>query len=952
MQSKIQNPPNSGVSSDPIQISKIISQALNQNSKLSLEALVDTLIALFHETNLTALKRKHKTIDRFLSTYEKDIKEILIKERRKVEDFEELKLLGQGAFGCVALVRHKKSRKCYAMKTLNKNYTNKKGIEESNAKFMEERQILINGNSCPWVIQLHYAFQDKSNLYMVMEFMAGGDLVKLVERYSLPNNFLCFYAMEIILGIEAIHNMGFLHRDIKPDNILIDRQGHVKLGDFGTCVKLDANKMVRFERPVGTPDYVPPEFLQQQTRMSSYGTESDYWSCGIVLYELIYNDVPFWGDTTTSIYANIMNHKEKLAFPRDENVAITQDSEDFIRCLLTDRHQRYGQKGSTKEIRAHPWFNQGYDFTWETIRECPVPIPPELKSDTDTSYFDEVEKSGSFKENYDSNFGNESKEFTGSHLPFIGFSYNTLPGFEGLTVGDLSGQSTGKQMANGTLSSNHHGQMINNGKTLQNKIDTSDSNKENINSKELTETKNLLKQKEEENTKIAKEKLDLQKELNKERESLAKLRSTNRDLDVKVKTFEIRQRTMAIQNAQAAQAQAQVAAQVAAGASPGSNNNQQQNLKTISELQDKLKKLESEKKFETDKYNSSIRDKQATEFKLQQLEKSITSQKVNLSTLQRNLENSEQNLIEKSEKCKIFENKLKASEQNLNLHKSQFRVNNEKFQNLLNEKDISFKRLSDDYDMMKIKLSDAQGNVRVKEREKEDLSFKIAELENSLRKQASNQNFHQKNNSDITIKLSQTIKDLSIKQSQLEHEKRKIEDFQNKISLKEKEIDEVKRQRERDEAIRLDLTRQITEQQKNLTEMTMDYNKKSDEFENLKSEQNTVLENHKQTKIKLEQSEGQMRELSDELDSQQKFLFIYRNAITDLENQRAEWECSKESLEGEIQTLKKEFGEVKATIKENPELIFRSSQEYQEMTSKLLVFWCDFGVFPARKNIF
>lgn len=247
---------------------QIIQKLINPNSKLNLEALIDAVTALYHDTNIPALKRDGK-IQKFITSYETTIKNA-IRERTKLADFDEIKLLGQGAFGEVKLVRHKPTKKVYAMKTLNKKYMVRKWLAESSANFMEERQILMNGAYCPWVIQLHYAFQDQRNLYMVMEFMAGGDLVKLVERFELPDNWVRFYAMEIILGIEAIHNMGYLHRDIKPDNILLDRTGHVKLADFGTCLKMDARKQVQFQRAVGTPDYVPPEMLAAEGRTESY----------------------------------------------------------------------------------------------------------------------------------------------------------------------------------------------------------------------------------------------------------------------------------------------------------------------------------------------------------------------------------------------------------------------------------------------------------------------------------------------------------------------------------------------------------------------------------------------------------------------------------------------------------------------------------------------------------
>lgn len=690
---------------------------------------------------------------------------ILIQKRTKLEDFDELKLLGQGAFGCVKLIRHKKNKKCYAMKTLNKNYMNKKGIQENNANFMEERQILINGNACPWVINMNCSFQDKSNLYMVMEFMAGGDLFKLLERYTLPNHFLKFYAMEIILGIESIHNMNYLHRDIKPDNILLDRTGHIKLGDFGTCIKLDKNKMVRFGRAVGTPDYVPPEFLEAEGRMCSYGTESDYWSFGVVLYELIYNDVPFYGETNTAVYSNIMNYETTLQFPRDQDADITPESEDFIRNLITCRQKRFGQKGSTTEIKNHKWFTDNNAWSWDNIQNEPVPIPPELKSETDTSYFDEVSEVNDNKANYDENFGNESREFNGSQLPFIGFSYNTIPGMNDLNLDDiinLTSEKLGgnekqnrtglevKKLANGTMK-----------KTAKDSgIEIDDT------------TVKLLKQKEEENRKIIQEKIDMENELKKEREQINTLRNTNRELDVKVKSYEIRQRTMAIQPNQISDI----------------NNMKHQheiqlneikelkyNLKTIN---DKLQKIENEKFLISEKYSTLQTEHRNNNSKVINLENENKNIKIKNINLQRNLEDHEQSLIEKTEKCKIIENKLKVSEQNLHMHKSQFRVTSEKYQSLLNEKENSIKKINDEIKMTKLQLNNAEQQKSLREKEKERLMEEI----NELQKKQNTFNYNSRQASfDINAKLNDSIKALNLKSSQLELEKRKHEEIQGGI---------------------------------------------------------------------------------------------------------------------------------------------------------------------------
>ncbi|MEQ2193227.1 Rho-associated protein kinase 2, partial [Xenoophorus captivus] len=133
-------------------------------------------------------------------------------------------------------VRHKPSRKVYAMKLLSKFEMIKRS---DSAFFWEERDIMAFANS-PWVVQLCCAFQDEHYLYMVMEYMPGGDLVNLTSTYDMPEKWAKFYAAEVVMALDSIHSMGFIHRDVKPDNMLLDRLGHLKLADFGTCMKMDS----------------------------------------------------------------------------------------------------------------------------------------------------------------------------------------------------------------------------------------------------------------------------------------------------------------------------------------------------------------------------------------------------------------------------------------------------------------------------------------------------------------------------------------------------------------------------------------------------------------------------------------------------------------------------------------------------------------------------------------
>lgn len=135
--------------------------------------------------------------------------------RMKPEDFNLIKVIGRGAFGEVQLVRHNSTQQVYAMKRLSKFEMIKR---PDSAFFWEERHIMAHANS-EWIVQLHYAFQDHKYLYMVMDYMPGGDIVSLMSMYDIPEKWAVFYTMEVVLALDTIHNMGFVHRDVKPDNM-------------------------------------------------------------------------------------------------------------------------------------------------------------------------------------------------------------------------------------------------------------------------------------------------------------------------------------------------------------------------------------------------------------------------------------------------------------------------------------------------------------------------------------------------------------------------------------------------------------------------------------------------------------------------------------------------------------------------------------------------------------
>uniref|UniRef100_UPI00358F60F5 rho-associated protein kinase 2-like isoform X3 n=1 Tax=Myxine glutinosa TaxID=7769 RepID=UPI00358F60F5 len=377
-------------------------------SRVNLESLLDALDTLVHDLNFPAI-RKNKLVDSFLQRYEKAIMNVR-ELRMKVEDYETLKVIGRGAFGEVQLVRHKSTQKVYAMKLLHKFEMIKRS---ESAFFWEERDIMAFANS-PWVVQLFSAFQDDRFLYMVMEYMPGGDLVNLMSNYDMPEKWARFYTAEVVLALDAIHSMNFIHRDVKPDNMLLDKLGHLKLADFGTCMKMNSEGMVRCETAVGTPDYISPEVLKSQGGHGYYGRECDWWSVGVFLYEILVGDTPFYAESLVGTYGKIMDHENSLTFPSD--VDISKNAKSLICAFLTERSVRLGRNG-VKEVKSHPFFKND-QWTWENIRESSAPVIPELSGDTDTSNFDEIECNKGEEETFP-----VPKAFAGNQLPFVGFTY-------------------------------------------------------------------------------------------------------------------------------------------------------------------------------------------------------------------------------------------------------------------------------------------------------------------------------------------------------------------------------------------------------------------------------------------------------------------------------------------------------------------------------------------------
>ncbi|KAF2948824.1 uncharacterized protein [Oryza sativa Japonica Group] len=383
-----------------------------------------------------------------------------------VDDFELLTIIGRGAFGEVRLCREKTSSNIYAMKKLKKSDMVVRGqVEHVRA----ERNLLAEvASHC--IVKLYYSFQDSEYLYLIMEYLPGGDIMTLLMREdTLTEHVARFYIAETILAIESIHKHNYIHRDIKPDNLLLDKNGHMKLSDFGLCKPIDCSKLstLNEDEPmgddnlresmdidssfsettngrrwrsqheqlqhwqmnrrklafstVGTPDYIAPEVLLKK----GYGMECDWWSLGAIMYEMLVGYPPFYSDDPITTCRKIVHWRNHLKFPEDSKVS--PEARDLICRLLCDVDHRIGSAGAD-QIKAHPWFR---GVAWEKLYEMEAAFKPQVNDELDTQNFMKFEEMDNAPTRTGS--GPSRKMMLNSKdLSFVGYTYKNFDAVKGL----------------------------------------------------------------------------------------------------------------------------------------------------------------------------------------------------------------------------------------------------------------------------------------------------------------------------------------------------------------------------------------------------------------------------------------------------------------------------------------------------------------------------------------
>ncbi|XP_077241096.1 putative serine/threonine protein kinase IREH1 [Tasmannia lanceolata] len=381
------------------------------------------------------------------------------KDRTSIDDFEIIKPISRGAFGRVFLAKKRTTGDLFAIKVLKKADMIRKNAVES---ILAERDILISVRN-PFVVRFFYSFTCQENLYLVMEYLNGGDLYSLLRNLGcLDEDVARIYIAEVVLALEYLHSLRVVHRDLKPDNLLIAHDGHIKLTDFGLskvglinstddlsgpavsgasllgedepqfsvseCIHPRERRQKR--SAVGTPDYLAPEILLG----TGHGTTADWWSVGVILFELIVGIPPFNAEHPQIIFDNILNRK--IPWPRVLE-EMSPKAMDLIDKLLTeDPSQRLGARGAS-EVKQHVFFK---DINWDTLARQKAAFVPASDSALDTSYFtsryswnpsdNQVYAVSEFEDSSESNSMSRSSSYKSNRQEELGDEYAGLNEFE------------------------------------------------------------------------------------------------------------------------------------------------------------------------------------------------------------------------------------------------------------------------------------------------------------------------------------------------------------------------------------------------------------------------------------------------------------------------------------------------------------------------------------------
>uniref|UniRef100_A0A5F4VUD1 cAMP-dependent protein kinase n=1 Tax=Callithrix jacchus TaxID=9483 RepID=A0A5F4VUD1_CALJA len=329
--------------------------------------------------NVPAKDTEQKVVKEFIAGAKEDFLrrwERPVQNTARLDQFKLLKTLGIGSFGRVVLVSHRESGSHYAMKILNKE----KVVRLKQVQHVLNEKRILQAIDFPFLVKLHFSFRDNSNLYLVMEYVPGGDVfshLQRVGRFTEPH--AGFYAAQIVLAFQYLHSLDLIHRDLKPENIVIDQQGYLRVTDFGFAKRVRGRTWTL----CGTPEYLAPEIILNK----GYSKAVDWWTLGVLIYEMAVGFPPFYADQRNSVFQNILSGK--VRFPSH----VSSDLKNLLRNLLqVDLSKRFGNlRNGVGDIKNHKWFAT---TNWIAIYEKQVEAPfiPKFAGPGDASNFDNYEE--------------------------------------------------------------------------------------------------------------------------------------------------------------------------------------------------------------------------------------------------------------------------------------------------------------------------------------------------------------------------------------------------------------------------------------------------------------------------------------------------------------------------------------------------------------------------------
>ena len=365
-----------------------------------------------------------------------------IRNERKVGliDFEEISMIGKGNFGLVKLVRRKASQKLYAMKVLSKEQVIKrKDVEHTRT----ERNVLRRIRH-PFVVQLRYAFQTGNKLYMVMDYVQGGDLYfHLRQEKKFKEPVVRLWIAELVLAYGYLHQLNVVFRDLKPENLLLDAEGHLHLADFGLSKQVSSHEQ-SLHTFCGTPYYLAPEIVQV-SKTRGYGKAVDWWAIGVLMYELLTGQPPFQGANLQGVYSAIVHHPHSRVMNELRKSGVSAGAQALIIALLNRKPAERLGSGPTdaEEIRSHPYFGAEGEapLDWDRLlaKEIPPGFSPTVASETDTSNFDHLYTRDKHLESV--HLPDSSDLQGGGDTTFEGFTYHEA-GTMAAGSGSLGGGAT------------------------------------------------------------------------------------------------------------------------------------------------------------------------------------------------------------------------------------------------------------------------------------------------------------------------------------------------------------------------------------------------------------------------------------------------------------------------------------------------------------------------------